>query len=203
MRPSTWSHPVTWERVISGVTCCIQPKCWLIGIRLVTKLNCGQICCTCTPTCVGSVPHVVEKFSSIINIFNLSSIKGQFLNSCPICSQYVHVNASSTMGWVVVNGIFCWTSGHSTIPMTNTLGQTIWWSGCVCWTTIRVAIASTDSTSCCKLNLSEGIFPNYIDIPTRLKVGYTPILNMLGLDSKQEPIQMYSNHQSFFIERVQ
>jgi hypothetical protein len=66
------------------------------------------------------------------------------LNSCLTYWQYVHANATSTMGWVVVIGIFCWTSGHSTIPMINTLGQTIWWSGCVCWTTIGAATASTN-----------------------------------------------------------
>ncbi len=134
--------------IISGVTCCGQPKCWLTGIGLVTKLSCGQICCTYTPTCVPRVfnttccREVIS--SSLINLFNLSSIKGQFLNSCLTYWQYVHANATSTMGWVVVIGIFCWTSGHSTIPMINTLGQTIWWSGCVCWTTIGAATASTN-----------------------------------------------------------
>jgi hypothetical protein len=33
---------------------------------------------------------------------------------------------------VVVIGIFRWTNGRSMVPMTGTLGQTIWWSGCVC-----------------------------------------------------------------------
>jgi hypothetical protein len=71
--------------VIRGVTSCSRPKCWLIDIGLVTKF--GQICCTSTPTCVisvfGTTCYIEVLSSSLINLFNLSSTKGQFLNSCP------------------------------------------------------------------------------------------------------------------------
>jgi hypothetical protein len=87
---------------ISGVIGCSQLKWWLIGIGLVTKLDCGRICCTCTPTWVASVLDPTgckEVISySFINLFNLSSTKGQFLNSCPTCWQYAYVNAISIVG---------------------------------------------------------------------------------------------------------
>jgi hypothetical protein len=40
---------------ISGVIGCCQPMCWLIGVGLITKLGCGRICYTGTPTCVIGV----------------------------------------------------------------------------------------------------------------------------------------------------
>jgi hypothetical protein len=72
---------------ISGVIGCCQPMCWLIGVGLITKLGCGWICYTCTPTCVigvfgiASYREVISSF--FINCFSLSFTKGQFLNSCP------------------------------------------------------------------------------------------------------------------------
>jgi hypothetical protein len=128
--------------------------------------------------------------------------KGTTFELMSLCWQYAHVNATSTMGWVVVTGILCWITGHSTVPMTNTLGQTILWSGCVYCITTRVTIASTSSTGCWKLNLCESLAPSYVVIPIGLKVGCTPILNVLWLDSKQELVQMYSNQQPVLIERA-
>jgi hypothetical protein len=60
--------------VISGVTSYGQPKCSLTDIGLVTKLSCGWISCTSTPTCVASVfgttsYRKVLSFS-FINLFN-------------------------------------------------------------------------------------------------------------------------------------
>jgi hypothetical protein len=43
--------------------------------------------------------------------------------------------------------------------------------------------------------------PSYAVVPTGLKVGC--ILNLLWLDSKQKPVQMYNNQQPVLIERVQ
>jgi hypothetical protein len=77
--------------VINGVTS-YQPKCWLIGVGLVAKPGCDWICGMGTPTCITNV-LIVEGVKevlnySLINHFNLSSTKGQFLNSCPTCWQY-------------------------------------------------------------------------------------------------------------------
>jgi len=55
---------------------------------------------------------------------------------------------------------------------------------------------STNSTSCWKPNLCEG----YVVVPTGLKVGCIPIVNLLSLDSKDELIQMYSNQQLVLIK---
>jgi len=74
---------------INGVIGCDQPKCWLTNIRLVTKFGCGRICYIGTPTCVVGMfgttccREVLSFF--LINLFNLSSTKGQFLNSCLAC----------------------------------------------------------------------------------------------------------------------
>jgi hypothetical protein len=38
----------------------------------------------------------------------------------------------------------------------------------------------------------KGFAPNYVTIPTKLKVGCDPILNLLWLDSKEELVQMYN-----------
>jgi hypothetical protein len=66
--------------VINGVTSCSQPKCWLIGIGLVPKLSCGQICCIGTPTCVigllGTAWYKKVMNYYFINLFNLWSTKG-------------------------------------------------------------------------------------------------------------------------------
>jgi hypothetical protein len=40
---------------INGVTNCYQLKCWLTNVGLVTKLDCGRICYTCTLTCVTNM----------------------------------------------------------------------------------------------------------------------------------------------------
>jgi hypothetical protein len=72
--------------------------------------------------------------SSFINRFNLSSTKGQFLNSCSTCWQYAHVNAISTIGYGVVIDIFCWIGGYSTVPKTSILCQTPLVTCCVCRT---------------------------------------------------------------------
>jgi hypothetical protein len=80
---------------MTGLIGCCQLKCWLFDVRLVTKPNCGQICCTSTPTCVVGGLNIIGykeiMSSSFINHFNLSSTKGQSLNSCPTCWQYAHV----------------------------------------------------------------------------------------------------------------
>ncbi len=95
---------------INGVTSCGQPKCWLTNVRLVTKPGCIWFCCIGTPTRVASVfgTTVCKEVlnSSFINLFNLSSTKGQFLNSCPTCWQNAQVNATSTVGWVGITSIF-------------------------------------------------------------------------------------------------
>jgi hypothetical protein len=73
---------------ISGVIGCCQPKCWLTNVGLVTKLDCGQIFCIGTPTCVIGVFSTAScktNLDFLINNFSLSSTKGQFLNSCPTC----------------------------------------------------------------------------------------------------------------------
>jgi hypothetical protein len=140
---------------------------------------------------------------SLFNLFNLSSTKGQFLNSCPTCWQYAHANATSIVGCVVVIGIFHWTSGHSTVPMIDTLGQIVWRSGCVCQTTIGVATISICSTSCWEPDLCEGFHSKLHSFPIGLKVGCILIFNMLSLDSKHEPIQMYNNQQLVLIEKAQ
>ncbi len=66
--------------IINGVISCGRRKCWLIGIGLVTKFGCGQICCTSTPTCaIGAfgTTNCKEFMSySFINLFSLSSTKG-------------------------------------------------------------------------------------------------------------------------------
>jgi hypothetical protein len=120
---------------ISGVIGCGQLTCWLTSIGLVTKLGYIWVCCTCTSTWVANVLSTTsckEDWSFFfINLFNLSSTKGQFLNSCPTCWEYAQVNATSIIGRLVVTDIFRWTNGHSTIFMTSTLGQTDWWNGCV------------------------------------------------------------------------
>ncbi len=60
---------------------------------LVAKLDCGWSCCIGTPTCVigvlGITGYKKVMNYSLINHFNLSSTKGQSLNSCPTCWQYV------------------------------------------------------------------------------------------------------------------
>jgi len=77
---------------IISVTSCGQPRCWLIGIGLVIKFGYIWVCCTSTPTFVTGVLGTIgckEVMSySFINLFNLSSKKRQFLNSCPTCWQY-------------------------------------------------------------------------------------------------------------------
>jgi hypothetical protein len=75
-----WYGTILGCHVTNGVTSCDQPKCWLTDVGLVTKLGCGQICCTCTPICVVGVfsttsyKKVISFF--LINFFNLSSTKG-------------------------------------------------------------------------------------------------------------------------------
>ncbi len=72
---------------ISGVTSYCQPRCWLTGVGCIAKFNYGWICDSSTPTCIAGVliaasgKEVLSFF--FINHFNLSSTKGQFLNSCP------------------------------------------------------------------------------------------------------------------------
>ncbi len=77
---------------ISGVTNYGQPICWLTDIGLVTTLDYIWVCCISTPTWVVGVLDTTSckevKGSYFINLFNLSSTKGQFLNSCPSCWQY-------------------------------------------------------------------------------------------------------------------
>ncbi len=67
---------------ISGVTSCGQPKCWLTGIGLVTKLGCIWVCCTCAPTwvasAIGTTCYRKVLSSSLINLFNFSSQKEFF-----------------------------------------------------------------------------------------------------------------------------
>jgi hypothetical protein len=72
---------------ICGVIGCCQPTCWLISVGLITKLGCGWICYTSTPTCVIGVFGITNYILSysFINCFSLSSTNGQFLNSCPTC----------------------------------------------------------------------------------------------------------------------
>ncbi len=41
--------------VISVVTGCYQPRCWLISVEWVTKPSCDQICGTSTPTYIARV----------------------------------------------------------------------------------------------------------------------------------------------------
>ncbi len=123
-------------RTTSGVTSCGQPICWITDIGLVTKLDYICVYCIGSPTWVIGVLDTTrcKEFQSFsfINLLNFSSTKGKFLNSCWSCWQYAQVNVVSIVGWVVVIGIFRWTNGRSMVPMTGTLGQTIWWSGCVC-----------------------------------------------------------------------
>jgi hypothetical protein len=68
----------------------------LMNVRLITKPSCGQICYTCTMTCVVNVLNTIgyrEVLSSFfVNRFSISSTKGQSLNSCPTCWQYAHVD---------------------------------------------------------------------------------------------------------------
>ncbi len=72
---------------INGVIGYCQPRCWLTSVGWVAKLSYDWICGTGKPTFVtnvlvmASVREVLN--SSLINCFNLSSTKGQFLNSCP------------------------------------------------------------------------------------------------------------------------
>jgi hypothetical protein len=110
---------------INGVTSCYQPRCWLANVGWVTKPGCDQICCTCTPTSIINVLVAADDRKvlsfSLINHFNLSSTKGQFLNSCPTCWQYAQVNAISIVGYGFVIGMRHWTSGCSMIPITSTL----------------------------------------------------------------------------------
>jgi hypothetical protein len=82
--------------VINGVIGCYRSRCWLTSVRLITKPGCGQICCMGTPTCVigmlGTIGYRAILSSSFVNRFNLSSTKGQSLNSHPTCWQYAHVD---------------------------------------------------------------------------------------------------------------
>jgi hypothetical protein len=132
-----------------------------LGEPPLSKLGYGWICCTSTPMCVvgalGTTSYREVISFSFINIFNLSSTKGQFFNSCPTYWQYAHVNVISTVGWVVVAYIFCWTSGRSIIPMIGTFNQKVLWNGCVCWITTMAMIVSTNSTSCREPNPCEGL----------------------------------------------
>jgi len=81
----------------------------------LTKLGCGQGCCTSTPTCVANVFGIIgcrEIMSSfLINHFNLSFTKGQLLNSCPICWRYANDDGISTVECMFGIGIFHWTNG--------------------------------------------------------------------------------------------
>jgi hypothetical protein len=110
---------------INGVTSCYQPRCSLTNVGWVTKPGCGQICCTCTPTGIIRMFVVADGRSflnfSLINHFNLSFTKGQFLNSCPTCWQYAHVNAISIVGYGFIIDMHHWIGGCSMIPITNTL----------------------------------------------------------------------------------
>jgi hypothetical protein len=66
--------------------CLAKFRCWLIGVWWVAKPDYDWICDTSTPTYIASVFILIGGreviSSSLINYFNLSSTKGQFLNSC-------------------------------------------------------------------------------------------------------------------------
>ncbi len=82
--------------VTNGVIGCGQPTCWLIDVGLITKLGYIKAYYIGSPTWVVSVLNTIgcRKVwsSSLINFFNLSSTKEQYLNSCPTCWQYAQVN---------------------------------------------------------------------------------------------------------------
>jgi hypothetical protein len=115
----------------------------------MTKPSCGQICCTCTPCVVHALGTSYKEVisHSLINRFSLSSIKWQFLNSCPTCWQYAHANVISTMGCVFIIDIFCWTNGHLIVPITGTFDQTFLVSGC-CEVTFRPSTPSSTRWLC-------------------------------------------------------
>jgi len=115
--------------------------------------------------------QVVEKFlsSSFINCLNLSSTKGQFLNSCPSYWQYAHVNVISMVGYEVITSILRWTSGCSMVPITSIFDQTPWVIGCVCQTTTCIMIASTGSTCYWKLDQHEGLCSKLHNCSNRFK----------------------------------
>jgi hypothetical protein len=66
-----------------------------------------------------------------------------------------HANAIWTMGYEFVIAILCWMGGRSTILIIDTLDQTPWMIGCVCWRTCTTT-TFTNSTCCWKLNQCEG-----------------------------------------------
>ncbi len=84
----------------------------LIVIRFVKWVH-RHVLLLCSFVVVGG-REVMSSF--FINNFNLSSTKGQYLNSFSTCWQYAHVYAISTLGCGVVIDIFHWIGGHSTIP---------------------------------------------------------------------------------------
>jgi hypothetical protein len=75
--------------VISGVKWYYQPRFRLTNVGWITKPDCDRICEMGTPACIIVMFIVVggRKVLSFffINCSNLSSTKGQFLNSCSIC----------------------------------------------------------------------------------------------------------------------
>ncbi len=124
---------------MNGVSGFCQFRCWVIGVELLIKLGCGQGCCTSTPTCVANVFGIVgcrEIMSYfLINRFNLSFTRGQFLRSCPICWRYANDNVTSMVECMFGTNILHWTNGRSTIPITSTFDQTFWLNGCTFRTT--------------------------------------------------------------------
>ncbi len=87
----------------------------------MTKPSCGQNCCIGTPTCVADVLSTIS-CKEVMNLFlinhvSLSSTKGQFLSSCPICWQYAHHNVISMVGCMLRIGILDWTCGCSMVPL--------------------------------------------------------------------------------------
>jgi hypothetical protein len=75
--------------VVSGVKCCYQLRFWLTSVGWVIKHDCDRICEMGALACIIVMLIVIDgrevHNSFFINHSNLSSTKGQVLNSCSTC----------------------------------------------------------------------------------------------------------------------
>jgi len=78
--------------------------------------------------------------------------------------------------------------GHSTIPITCTLGQTPWVTGCVCQTTSTMT-ASIDSSCCWKLDWCEGLHSKLHTVVSHLSTQLEPARFVRTLDSWHVQLQ--------------
>jgi hypothetical protein len=111
--------------------------------------------------------------------FNLSSTKGQYLNSCPtywfkwIC---YHLNNKIILTW---NSGIIRTCGHSICPKIGVASQTCWLGGCPCHTVMVLLMLPLVLHDAKKLNDKKVFILICTIVPIGSLIGYIPTMNLL------------------------